>query len=91
MGFDLIIVDVINDLIVEQIKVLGVVVILIMYDMVSVCKIVDEIVMLFEGKIIWCGLVSMIDDSGNVYVDQFVYGCVDGLIQLVFQVLVYVK
>ena len=49
--------------------------------MASARKIADEIAMLFEGKIIWRGPASMIDDSGNDYVDQFVNGRAEGPIQ----------
>lgn len=80
-GLDPITADAINDLIVEQTKALGAAAISITHDMASARKIADEIAMLFEGKIIWRGPASMIDDSGNAYVDQFVHGRADGPIQ----------
>jgi len=80
-GLDPITADAINDLIVEQTKALGAAAISITHDMASARKIADEIAMLFEGKIIWRGPASMIDDSGNDYVDQFVHGRAEGPIQ----------
>ena len=49
--------------------------------MASARKIADNIAMLFEGKIIWRGKASEVDNSGNAYVDQFVHGRADGPIQ----------
>ncbi|MEM9573097.1 MAG: ATP-binding cassette domain-containing protein [Pseudomonadota bacterium] len=80
-GLDPITADAINDLIVEQTKALGAAAISITHDMASARKIADEIAMLFEGKIIWRGPASQIDNSGNEYVDQFVHGRAEGPIQ----------
>ncbi|MEM7457937.1 MAG: ATP-binding cassette domain-containing protein [Pseudomonadota bacterium] len=80
-GLDPITADAINDLIVEQTKALGAAAVSITHDMASARKIADEIAMLFEGKIIWRGPASMIDESGNDHVDQFVHGRADGPIQ----------
>jgi phospholipid/cholesterol/gamma-HCH transport system ATP-binding protein len=49
--------------------------------MASARKIADEVAMLFEGRIIWRGKASEVDNSGNAYVDQFVHGRADGPIQ----------
>ena len=80
-GLDPITADAINDLIVEQTKALGAAAVSITQDMASARKIADEIAMLFEGKIIWRGPASQIDESGNAHVDQFVHGRADGPIQ----------
>lgn len=80
-GLDPITADAINDLIVEQTKALGAAAISITHDMASARKIADEIAMLFEGKIIWRGPASEIDNSGNAHIDQFVHGRADGPIQ----------
>lgn len=80
-GLDPITADAINDLIVEQTRALGAAAISITHDMASARKIADEIAMLFEGRIIWRGPASMIDNSGNDYVDQFVHGRAEGPIQ----------
>ena len=37
--------------------------------------------MIHEGRIIWEGPVSQLDDSGNAYVDQFINGRAEGPIQ----------
>jgi phospholipid/cholesterol/gamma-HCH transport system ATP-binding protein len=81
-GLDPIMADVIDKLIVEQVKRLGAAAVSITHDMVSARKIADEIAMLYNGEIIWRGPVSRIDDSGNAYVDQFVHGKADGPIQM---------
>ena len=80
-GLDPITADAINDLIVEQTTALGAAAVSITHDMASARKIADEIAMLFEGKIIWRGPASQIDESGNAHVDQFVHGRADGPIQ----------
>lgn len=80
-GLDPITADAINDLIVEQTKALGAAAVSITHDMASARKIADEIAMLFEGKIIWRGPASEIDNSGNDHVDQFVHGRAEGPIQ----------
>lgn len=77
-GLDPINADVINELIVEQVKRLGCTAVSITHDMASARKIGDEIAMLHEGKVIWRGPTSEIDRSGNAYVDQFVNGRATG-------------
>jgi phospholipid/cholesterol/gamma-HCH transport system ATP-binding protein len=73
-GLDPIMSDVINDLIQACVKKLGSTAITITHDMASVRKIASRVAMIYQGKIIWDGPVSKIDDSGNEYVDQFVHG-----------------
>lgn len=80
-GLDPITADAINDLILEQVHSIGAAAVSITHDMPSARKIADDIAMLFEGKIIWRGPASSIDDSGNEYVDQFVHGRAQGPIQ----------
>ena len=80
-GLDPITADAINDLILEQVRGLGAAAVSITHDMASARKIADNIAMLFEGKIIWRGKASEVDNSGNPYVDQFVHGRADGPIQ----------
>jgi phospholipid/cholesterol/gamma-HCH transport system ATP-binding protein len=38
--------------------------------------------MLYQGKLIWEGSASEVDNSDNPYVDQFVHGRSDGPIQM---------
>ncbi len=73
-GLDPIMADVINDLIVEQVKGLGATALSITHDMASARKIADYVAMIYEGKIIWKGKVADLDHSGNEYVDQFING-----------------
>lgn len=77
-GLDPIMADVINDLIVENVKELGATTLSITHDMHSARKIADHIAMIYEGKIIWHGPVADLDHSGNPYVDQFIHGRADG-------------
>lgn len=80
-GLDPITADAVNNLIVEQVKALGAAAVSITHDMASVRKIADEVAMLHEGKIVWRGPVSALDDSGNPFIDQFVNGRAEGPIQ----------
>ncbi len=77
-GLDPIMADVINDLIVEQVKGLGATALSITHDMASARKIADYVAMIYEGKIIWKGTVGDLDHSDNEYVDQFIHGRADG-------------
>lgn len=77
-GLDPIMADVINDLIVKCVKELGATALSITHDMASARKIADDIAMIHQGKIIWHGPVSALDNSGNPYVDQFINGRADG-------------
>jgi phospholipid/cholesterol/gamma-HCH transport system ATP-binding protein len=81
-GLDPINADVINNLIVEQVKRLGCTAVSITHDMASARKIGDEIAMLHKGKIVWRGPAADIDHSGNAYVDQFVHGRAEGPIKV---------
>ncbi len=77
-GLDPINSDVINNLIVEQVRRLGCTAVSITHDMASARKIADEIAMLHNGKIVWRGPAAEIDRSGNAMVEQFVSGRADG-------------
>ena len=77
-GLDPINADVINDLIREQTHRLGCTAVSITHDMASARKIADEIAMLHDGRIVWRGPASQIDDSGDPYVDQFIHGRAEG-------------
>jgi phospholipid/cholesterol/gamma-HCH transport system ATP-binding protein len=81
-GLDPIMADVINDLIVSTVKDLGVTTLSITHDMASARKISSRIAMLYQGKIIWDGPTSQIDQSGNPYVDQFIHGRATGPIKM---------
>jgi len=77
-GLDPIMADVINQLIVEQVKQLGATALSITHDMGSVRTIADYVAMIHEGKIVWTGPVKELDKSGNPYVEQFIHGRADG-------------
>lgn len=77
-GLDPIMSDVINDLIIECTKDLGLTTLSITHDMASACKIADKIAMIYQGKIIWQGRAQEIYHSKNDYVDQFVHGRAHG-------------
>jgi phospholipid/cholesterol/gamma-HCH transport system ATP-binding protein len=81
-GLDPIMADVINELIREQVTNLGCTAVTITHDMSSVRKIADTVAMLYQGKIVWSGARTEIDNSGNPYVDQFVKGHREGPIQM---------
>ena len=81
-GLDPIMAVVINDLIFHCRKQVGESTISITHDMISARKIADRIAMIHQGKIIWSGPVSAIDDSGNPYVEQFIHGQAEGPIEM---------
>jgi phospholipid/cholesterol/gamma-HCH transport system ATP-binding protein len=81
-GLDPIMADVINDLIVKCVRVVGVTAVSITHDMVSARKVADRIAMLHQGRIVWQGPTAEIDTSGNPYVDQFIHGRAEGPIKM---------
>ncbi len=80
-GLDPIMADVINNLIIEQVKSLGATALSITHDMASARKIADFVAMIYEGRIIWHGPVDQLDHSGNPYVEQFIHGRAEGPIK----------
>jgi phospholipid/cholesterol/gamma-HCH transport system ATP-binding protein len=81
-GLDPIMADVINDLIHSTVRDLGVTAVSITHDLASARKISNRIAMLYKGKIIWDGLTTQINRSGNPYVDQFIRGSAEGPIKM---------
>jgi len=81
-GLDPIMADVINDLIVELVRDLKITALTITHDMASVRKIADRVAMLYNGRIVWAGPRSAVDDINNAFVDQFVHGRADGPIAM---------
>lgn len=82
-GLDPIMAATINDLIRAITRDLGATAISITHDMASVRAIADKVAMIYDGKIIWSGPISKLDNSGNSYVDQFIHGKADGPIKTV--------
>lgn len=81
-GLDPIMADVINDLIVECTRKLGLTTVTITHDMASARKIATRVAMIYRGKIIWDGKAQDVMNSGNEYVDQFVHGRATGPITM---------
>jgi phospholipid/cholesterol/gamma-HCH transport system ATP-binding protein len=77
-GLDPITSDVINDLIIEEVRRLGCTAVSITHDMASARKIGDEIAMLHAGRIVWRGPARDIDTADNPYVQQFINGRAQG-------------
>ncbi len=82
-GLDPITSDVINDLIIEEVRRLGCTAVSITDVMASARKIGDEIAMLLGGKIVWRGPAKSIDEADNAYVQQFINGRAHGPITCV--------
>jgi len=81
-GLDPIMADVINKLIVHVNQAVGATALTITHDMASAKKIGDRIAMLFDGKIIWTGPPSELENSGNDCLDQFIHGRTTGPIKM---------
>jgi phospholipid/cholesterol/gamma-HCH transport system ATP-binding protein len=75
--------DVINDLIREIVVEMGVTAVTITHDMTSVRKIADQVAMIHDGVIQWCGPAAEIDATGNPYMHQFVNGLAEGPIEAI--------
>lgn len=82
-GLDPIFSTVINGLIVQSIRELGATGVTITHDMNSARQIADRVAMIYEGKIIWQGSAQDLDNSHNLFVDQFVHGKAEGPIDVI--------
>ena len=82
-GLDPIMAGVINELIREIVIEMGATAMTITHDMTSVRAIADTVAMLHDGVIKWTGPVAEMDNSGDPYLDQFIYGRADGPIEAV--------
>ena len=82
-GLDPIMSGVINDLIREIVVDMGATAMTITHDMTSVRTIADDIAMLHAGRIQWTGPVTDMDQSGDPYIDQFINGRAEGLIEAI--------
>ena len=81
-GLDPIMAQVINELIVTCVEMVGATALSITHDMHSLREIGDQAAMIYQGKIVWSGEARDIDNSGNPYVDQFVHGSAEGPIRM---------
>ncbi len=77
-GLDPIMAGVINELIREIVVEMGVTAMTITHDMSSVRAIADHVAMLHDGVIQWTGSVSEMDDTPDLYVQQFIHGRASG-------------
>lgn len=81
-GLDPITTAVIDRLIVDLSKKLGITSIVVTHEMASAFRIADRMAMLYEGKVIEVGTPDEIRNSSNPYVQQFISGAADGPIPL---------
>jgi phospholipid/cholesterol/gamma-HCH transport system ATP-binding protein len=81
-GLDPIMAQVINELIVTCVDMVGATALSITHDMHSLREIGDQAAMIYQGKIVWSGDAKDIDNSGNPYVEQFVQGKAEGPIRM---------
>jgi phospholipid/cholesterol/gamma-HCH transport system ATP-binding protein len=81
-GLDPIMAQVINELIVTCVEMVGATALSITHDMHSLREIGDSAAMIYQGKIVWSGEAKDIDNSGNPYVEQFVKGKAEGPIRM---------
>jgi len=77
-GLDPITGGVIDNLITDAVKRLGATAVTISHDMASVRRIADQVAMIHDGRIIWCGPARDMQNSGVAEVDQFVKGLASG-------------
>jgi len=77
-GLDPIMANVINDLIVKIREELGATTIAITHDMNSLRKIAKEVVLIYNGKIIWSGTKNEMETTDNPYMVQFINGFSSG-------------
>jgi len=81
-GLDPIMCDVIDNLIYETQKHLGITSVVISHDIESTLKIADYIAMLYQGKVIMYGTPEEFKTTDNPYVKQFFAASMDGPIKL---------
>jgi phospholipid/cholesterol/gamma-HCH transport system ATP-binding protein len=73
-GLDPVTADLINQLIVHQVKTLGATAVTITHDMASMRAIADEVAMIRDGNILWRGDLEGVDSCENPTVCDFVAG-----------------
>lgn len=81
-GLDPIAGDLINKLIVKQVRELGASAVTITHDMHSAKQIADKIVMLHQGQVVWAGSTAELETTDNPYIRQFVAGDTQGPIPI---------
>lgn len=81
-GLDPIMSNVINDLIIRNVRELGSTAIVITSNLVTAARISDRIAMLHEGECVWCGAASEAASTDNPYMHQFWHKKKDGPIEM---------
>ena len=81
-GLDPIMTNGINRLIKRNAEKIGATTVAVTSDMDGAKAIADRIAMIHDGKIVWCGPVGEIEDTGNPYFDQFIHRRGTGPIQM---------
>ena len=81
-GLDPIMTNIINDLILDNVRGLGATVLSVNSDLAGARKTATSVAMIYNGRIAWSGPAASLDDSGNAYVDQFVHHRGNGPIEL---------
>jgi len=82
-GLDPIMSGVINELIREIVVEMGATAMTITHDMSSVRAIADKVIMLHDGLVQWSGVIGDLEKSQNPYLNQFLNGNAEGLIEAV--------
>jgi phospholipid/cholesterol/gamma-HCH transport system ATP-binding protein len=73
-GLDPVTADLINKLIIRQVKQLGATAVSITHDMTSMHAIADDVAMIKDGRILWRGPLEGVDSCANAEVCRFVRG-----------------
>lgn len=81
-GLDPIMSNVVNNLILENVRNLGSTAIVVTSNLVTASRISDQIAMLHEGQTVWQGEADQIELSDNPYVNQFWHKKKDGPIKM---------
>ena len=84
-GLDPIMSNVINKLIMTNVRELGATAVTINSNMVGAKQVSDRIAMMHEGRLMWIGPTTDVDNSGNAYVDQFIHQRAEGPIQTILE------
>lgn len=77
-GLDPIAVAVIDELILDFVKKLGITAVVITHELKSAFRIADRMIMLHQGKIVRCGTPEAIQSSDDPLIQQFINGQPDG-------------
>ncbi len=77
-GLDPITTTTIDELIQHTVKAIGATAITITHDIGSTRRVADKVAFLYDGKIVWQGTVTQMDNTDNPFVHQFIHGLSKG-------------